>query len=249
MKRNIKMKMVYDGSSYNGWQRQNNTDKTIQGILEDRISKIIESPIELHGSGRTDSGVHAKGQVANFYVKTSLSLQKMKEMLNNQLPEDIKIVEIEEVDTNFHARKSAIGKLYSYSIWNSDISPVFERKYVYEVPSKLDLEAMKIASLALLGEHDFRSFSSDKNKEKSSVRRIDSITFKKNGDNIVIYFKGSGFLYNMVRIMTGSLIEVGLNKQSEDFIKQAILRKNREAAGFTAPPKGLCLEHVFYEKL
>lgn len=247
MKQNIKLEMMYDGSSYNGWQRQGNTDKTIQGIVEDTLSSVIKNPIELYGSGRTDAGVHARGQVANFYAKTTLTMQEIKDNVNERLPEDIKIRNVEVVNQKFHARKSASGKLYSYSIWNSDISPVFERKYVYPVMPKLDIEAMKIASQALIGEHDYRSFSSDKNLEKSSIRRIDSIHFERAGDKTIILYKGNGFLYNMVRIITGSLIEVGLKKRSLTFVSEAFALKNREAAGFTAPPQGLCLEQVFYE--
>ena len=246
MKRNVKLEIEYDGTSYNGWQRQNNTDKTIQGIIEKSLSYVLKDSIEIYGSGRTDSGVHAKGQVANFYSKSELSLHDIKTKLNQTLPEDIKVKQIEEVNKRFHARMSAIGKVYSYSIWNADSSPVFERKYVYAIESKLDLTAIKKASQLLIGEHDFRSFCSDKNFKKSTIRTIYSIDIDKTGDKISIFYKGSGFLYNMVRIMTGTLIEVGLGKRTIDSIKRALDVKDRETAGFTAPPQGLCLEHVFY---
>ncbi len=247
MKRNIKLEIAYDGTAYNGWQRQVNTNRTIQGILESCLSLILEEVIEINGSGRTDAGVHAKGQVANFYTKSELDHTVIMDKLNQILPEDIKIMKMEEIEQRFHARQSATAKIYSYSIWNSDISFVFGRKYVYEMEPKLDFAAMEKASRFLIGEHDFRSFCSDKSKEKSSIRTIYQIDMKQIGDKITISYEGSGFLYNMVRIMTGTLIEIGLGKRSSDSIVPILEIKNREAAGFTAPPQGLCLEHVFYE--
>ena len=247
MNRNIKIEIAYDGTAYNGWQRQENTNKTIQGILEFSISLLLNEVIEINGSGRTDAGVHAKGQVANFYTKSELNPNVFVNKLNLILPEDIKIMKVEEVEQGFHARRSARAKTYSYSIWNSDISFVFGRKYVYEIEPKLDFEAMKKASQFLIGEHDFRSFCSDKNMEKSSIRTINQIDMNQIGDKITISYEGSGFLYNMVRIMTGTLIEVGLLKRSPDSIASILDLKNREASGFTAPPQGLCLEHVYYE--
>lgn len=248
MKRNIKLEIAYDGTAYNGWQRQGNTNKTIQGTLESSISMLLGESIELHGSGRTDAGVHAKGQVANFYSKSEFNLLVFRNTLNRVLPEDIKILNLEEASFDFHARRSAKAKMYSYSIWNSDVSIVFGRKYVYEMEQKLDFGAMKEASQHLIGEHDFRSFCSDKNMEKTSVRTIYQIDMDQIGNKITISYTGSGFLYNMVRIMTGTLIEVGLLKRSPNSITQIIELKNREASGFTAPPQGLCLEHVDYEE-
>lgn len=246
---NIKLEIAYDGSSYNGWQRQGNTNKTIQGILESTISNLLDDVVEIHGSGRTDAGVHAKGQVANFYTKSKLDRLVFMNKLNRTLPDDIKILNMQEVEPGFHARCSAKAKMYSYSIWNSDISNVFGRKYVYEMEPKLDVKVMKEASQFLIGEHDFRSFCSDKNMEKSSIRTIHQIDMDQIGDKITISYTGSGFLYNMVRIMTGTLIEVGLMKRSPNSIIQILEMKNREASGFTAPPQGLCLEHVYYENI
>ncbi|MFA9465504.1 MAG: tRNA pseudouridine(38-40) synthase TruA [Velocimicrobium sp.] len=244
---NYKIKIMYDGSAYNGWQRQKNTDKTIQGILETSISLILGENIQLYGSGRTDAGVHAKGQIANFHTKVVVSLKQMQNSLNLMLPEDIKVLQLNAIDAKFHARRSAVKKRYSYSIWNSYISPVFERKYLYERVEKLDLNAMREASKYLVGEHDFRSFCSNRTFEKSTIRTIYSIDIEKTGDKIVIFYEGSGFLYNMVRILSGTLIEIGLGSRKPNSISALLEAKKRELAGFCAPPQGLCLDHVFYE--
>lgn len=246
MKRNIKLLLSYDGTSYNGWQKQGNTDKTIQGKLEEILSSMTQEEIQIHGSGRTDAGVHAKGQVANFLTNSDLLLEEIVSYMRKNLPEDIWVEKAEEVPISFHARRSAAGKCYSYHIWYRQEPPIFERKYVYAPGGKLDINKMKEAAAFLIGKHDFQSFSSDKKAEKTSQREIFDISVEKVGNEIIVYYNGEGFLYHMVRILSGTLIEVGLGKRKPESIKTLLTEKNRENAGFTAPPQGLFLEEVKY---
>ena len=212
--RNIKMTIRYDGSRYKGFQRLKDNNMTIQGKIEDVLSKIVNENIEIIGSGRTDMGVHAYGQVANFKTNSNLSIEKMKSYLYEYLPEDIVITNIEEVSERFHSRYNAKSKVYLYKIYNNKFHDPFLRKYTTHIAKNLDIELMKEASKYFIGEHDFTSFASSKSKKKSNVRTIYSINIIENNGLIEIYFEGNGFLYNMVRIMTGALIDVDQKKMT-----------------------------------
>lgn len=244
--RNIRLLLQYEGTRYQGWQRQKSTDNTIQGKLETLLSRMCEEKIELHGSGRTDAGVHALGQVANFHTECSMSLEDMLCYINNYLPEDIAVVEITEAAPRFHSRLNAVGKHYEYRIINSGIPDVFRRRYALEVNESLDIAAMERAAEFLLGEHDFKSFTSSKKGKKSTVRRIDEIKINTEGDVLCFSFKGSGFLHHMIRIMMGTLLEVGMGKRSPDSIDEVIEARNRESAGMLVPAKGLILVEVYF---
>lgn len=245
--KNYKMILAYDGGRYNGWQKQGNTDNTIQEKLEKLLSKMGGEPIEVAGSGRTDAGTHAKGQVANFHMAWSGTEDELMEEINSHLPEDIAVLSLEEVGMRFHSRLSAKAKIYEYTIWNSPIPPVFDRKYVFWVPETLNLEAMQNAAKEFVGEFDFKSFCANKRMKKSTVRTIYNIDIRRDGHKIILSFHGNGFLYQMVRILTGTLIEVGEGKKTVADMSEILSAQNREVAGFTAPAKGLCLEEVFYE--
>lgn len=244
--RNIKFSIAYDGTRYNGWQRQENTDNTIQGKLEQLLSRMTGEEIEIHGSGRTDGGVHAKGQVANFHTNTTMTTDEILQYMNEYLPMDIAVLDVRDAADRFHSRLNVKRKTYCYHIWNSTVPNVFERKYSYQVPEKLNIGAMKEAASYLLGTHDFKSFCARKKMKKSTVRMIEDITFKKEGDMLLITYKGNGFLYNMVRILTGTLIEVGRGERKPEEMPIILESLNREKAGFTAPAQGLFLEKVDY---
>ena len=244
--RNIKMTIRYDGSRYKGFQRLKDNDMTIQGKIEDVLSKMTNENIEIIGSGRTDMGVHAYGQVANFKTNSNLSIDKIKSYLYEYLPKDIVITNLEEVDERFHSRYNVKSKVYLYKIYNNKFHDPFLRRYTTHIPKKLDIELMKDASKYFIGEHDFTSFASSKSKKKSNVRTIYSINIKEDNDLIEIYFEGNGFLYNMVRIMTGALIDVGHKKISPEDIKKMIKEKDRTKSSDTALAKGLYLYKVNY---
>lgn len=244
--RNIKITIEYDGSRYKGFQRLNDSENTIQGKIESVLSKMADEKIEIIASGRTDMGVHAHNQVANFKTSSNLSIKKINEYLNKYLPEDIVIKKVEEVEDRFHSRYNVKQKVYLYKINNSKTQDVFLRKYSTHIEKPLDIELMKKASEYLVGEHDFTSFASSKSKKKSNVREIYSITINKNKDIIDIFVEGNGFLYNMVRIIVGALIDVGLHKKTPEDVKIMLDKKNRSEASDTAPAKGLYLYSVKY---
>jgi len=248
MKKNIRLVLEYDGTRYDGWQKQGNTENTIQGKLEAVLSRFAGEAVEVHGSGRTDAGVHAKGQSANFHVDGAVcpSPETAMEYLNRYLPEDIRVTAAEEVPERFHSRLSAVRKTYSYYVETSNKKNVFERKYVYGLGEKPDVRAMREAAEYLLGEHDFKSFCSNKRMKKSTVRRLDRIEIRENGTKLEFTYTGNGFLYNMVRILTGTLLEVGMGKRRPEDMERILLAKNREAAGMTVPPEGLFLMDVEY---
>ena len=249
MKNNIRITLEYDGSRYDGWQKQGNTDNTIQGKLEAVLFKMAGEEIEVHGSGRTDAGVHARGQVANFHVDAKICPdgETAKEYLNRYLPEDIRVLTAELVPERFHSRLSASSKTYGYYVETGDKKDVFERKYVYGFGKKLDVEAMRRAAEFLSGEHDFKSFCANRRMKKSTVRRIDEVRIVEHGTKIELLYTGNGFLYNMVRILTGTLLEIGSGMRKPEEMKAIIEAKNRDMAGRTAPPEGLFLLHVDYE--
>ena len=245
--KNYKVTLMYDGSRYDGWQRQGNTANTIQGRIEQLLSKNFGGQIEIFGAGRTDAGVHAKGQVFHVKLDTKLSAEELRALLNQYLPEDIVAVEAEEVDMRFHSRLNATGKIYEYRIRNSSMGNPFMRKYYYMVPEALDLSAMREAAEQLAGTWDYQSFCSTKRSKKSTVRTVHEIAVRKEGEDILLTFHGNGFLYNMVRILTGTLIEVGLGKRTPQSMREILEAKDRSAAGFTAPAQGLCLVEVEYD--
>lgn len=243
--RNYRMVVAYDGSRYKGWQRQNQTDRTIQTTLENAVEQIVGYPIEVFGSGRTDAGVHARGQVANIKVPGLLNTD-FQERLNRILPEDVRVVKMELVKGGFHSRYSAKGKKYKYYIDTAERPSVFDRKYCCHYPEELDIKKMEQAAGYLLGTHDFSAFTDNKEEEKSKIRRIDSIHIQKNGTKVELEFKGSGFLYHMVRLLSGALLEVGSGKREAEEIPVILASRKRANAGLLAPARGLFLEEVYY---
>lgn len=244
--RNIRLLLQYEGSRYQGWQRQKPNDNTIQGKLETLLSKMCKEEIALQGSGRTDAGVHALGQVANFHTSSEMSLEEMLSYINTYLPEDIAVIQIAEAAPRFHSRLNASGKCYCYRVINSEVPDVFLRRYALQIPETLEVAAMKRAAAHLLGEHDFKAFTSLKKSKKSTVRRIDSIDIAKEGSLITFTFRGNGFLHHMIRILMGTLLEVGMGKREADSIPELIANGSREQAGELAPAKGLTLMEVYY---
>ena len=242
----IKIVLQYDGSRYDGWQKQGNTGQTIQGKLEDVLEKLAGVPVEVRGAGRTDAGVHALGQTADFYIPDPISPPEVKSYLNRYLPEDIRILKAEQAGERFHSRLNAVSKTYRYVIETGEKKDVFQRKYVYGLGKRPDVEAMKQGASFLTGERDFKSFCANKKMKKSTVRTVYSIDIREEGSRIILTFRGNGFLYHMVRIMTGTLIEVGLGKRPPEDIKRVLAAANREEAGFTAPAEGLFLVKVDY---
>ncbi|WP_313529662.1 tRNA pseudouridine(38-40) synthase TruA [Anaerotignum sp.] len=248
MMKNYKIMLAYDGGRYNGWQKQGNTDNTIQEKLEGILTALAGCPTEVYGSGRTDAGTHAYGQVANFHMDWTGTKEELMDSINGKLPEDIAVLSIEIMHPRFHSRLSAKAKIYEYTIWNSKRPPVFDRKYVFWCENPLNVDRMGEASKFFLGEHDFKSFCANKRMKKSTVRKIYDIQFYCTEDKITIAFHGNGFLYQMVRILTGTLIEVGEGKCKPEEIPSILTALDREKAGFTAPAKGLTLKEVFYEE-
>lgn len=243
--RNLRLVICYDGTRYQGWQRQQRTDNTIQGKIETALSRILDEAVELCGSGRTDAGVHAENQVANFRCASDLPCAQILSELRRYLPEDIGIRSCEEVSERFHARLNAYTKTYCYRIWNSDAPCVFERRYVNILREPLDLDAMEQAARYFLGEHDFSAFCANRHMKKSTVRRIDALEISRVGAEVRIRVTGNGFLHNMVRILVGTLVEVGQGKRSAQSIPE-LFGAPRERAGMLMPPQGLCLTEVRY---
>lgn len=241
-----KLVLRYDGTRYRGWQKQGNTENTIQGILEKALSDILGQPIDAAGSGRTDEGVHARMQVVSFHAKTDLAAGDILRALRGALPSDIGAVSLEEAPPRFHARLSCAGKTYVYRIWNSPEPCVFERRYVYVLPGELDMDAMRNAAALLCGTHDYAAFCSAKRMKHSTVRTVESIEITRQGQEVRITYSGSGFLYNMVRILTGTLIEVGQGKRRPGDMPVILDSLDRQNAGPTAPAKGLFLWEVRY---
>lgn len=243
--RNLRLDLCYDGTRYRGWQRLTGVEGTIQGKLETVLGRILEEPVEVSGSGRTDAGVHAAHQIASFHCENPMPAERILEQLRRYLPEDIGIYSCEEAAPRFHARLNAVGKTYRYRIWNSPMPCVFERRFVWVMPETLDMEAMDRGAALLLGEHDFSAFCGNRRMKKSTVRRIDSLSVKRRGCEVQITVTGNGFLYNMVRILVGTLVEVGQGRREAESIPQ-LFGAPREKAGFLAPPQGLCLMEVNY---
>lgn len=244
--RNIKLTIEYDGKCYNGWQKQPNK-LNIQGEIERAIYNITKEEVDLIGSGRTDAGVHALGQVANFKTNSQISIEKLPLAINSQLKNSIVIKEAEEVDERFHSRYNAKHKTYRYIINNSKCGTAIYRNLEYSYPFKLDAEKMKQASKYFEGEHDFKAFKSSGTSSKNSVRTIYKAIVKQEGEKIIIELTGNGFLYNMVRIISGTLLDVGLGKIRAEEIPEIIESKDRQRAGKTLPAHGLYLVEVKYD--
>lgn len=245
IKRNIRCIIAYDGSRYQGWQRLKNSDQTIQGKIEQVLSKMTGESIQIIGSGRTDAGVHARRQVCNFHTGCQKPVEQIRGYMNRYLPEDIVIVQATEVGERFHSRFLAKEKTYCYRIWIGDYPPVFERKYVHVEQGHLNIQRMKKAAELFIGEHDFAGFCSRKMK-KSTIRHVKEIDFNLSGQELRITVTGNGFLYNMVRIMVGTLLDIGKGNLGEEVISLALETKTRSDAGEKAPAKGLCLMDVSY---
>ncbi len=243
---NYKLTIQYVGTKYNGWQRQGNTENTIQGKLEAILERLFTIPVEVIGSGRTDAGAHAFGQIANFHVPIEMEPEEILEYLNRYLPKDIAVSHVERVPDRFHSRFNVKRKTYQYRIWNSCISNVFEKNFVYELAEPLNIDRMKEAALYWIGEHDFKAFCSNKRLKKSTIRTIYEINIEELEPEIRITITGNGFLYNMVRIMVGTLIEIGMGEKLPSDVPAMLAGKDRRNAGFTAPSSGLMLMEVEY---
>lgn len=246
--RNIKLTIEYDGKGFNGWQKQPNK-LNIQGTIEQAIKTITGEEIELNASGRTDAGVHALGQVANFKTNSNIPIEKIAIAINSNLKKSIRILQAEEVEERFHSRLSCKKKTYRYVINNSDIPSAIYRNLETHIPIKLDVGKMQEGAKYLEGEHDFKSFKASGTSSKSSVRTIYSAkVIQMPNERIYIELTGNGFLYNMVRIIAGTLVEVGSGKIKPEEIKSIIEAKDRAMAGKTLPPQGLFLVSVNYER-
>ncbi|WP_167958595.1 tRNA pseudouridine(38-40) synthase TruA [Anaerosporobacter faecicola] len=258
-KRNIRFQIAYDGTAYLGWQRLGGKqqERTIQGYLERCLSNLLKEDIKIMGSGRTDAGVHAFGQVANFYTSTTQSVESIQQSLRKILPEDLSVYGMKEMEKEFHSRYWAKSKIYEYYIDEQEREGVFTRKYAYHVNHRLDLSAMRKAATVFCGTHNFVAFSSDSQRE-DTVRTLYQVEVEEITDFIQhsgsrkdrlirIRLHGDGFLYNMVRIIVGTLIEIGLGERKIETIEEAFERKERNIAGYTVPPHGLFLRSVQYE--
>lgn len=244
--RNLKMTISYDGFKYKGWQKQKETDLTIQGKIEAVLSKMTGEAIQIVGCGRTDSGVHAENYIANFHTKSTFTTDTFLDYLYEYLPEDIGVKSIEEVPERFHARYNVKSKTYVYRINNKKFRDVFNRKYTYHLAEKLDLSEMRNATEVLIGSHDFQSFTNIKNSDKSTIRTINYINIIEKDGLLDIEVNGNGFLWNMVRIIVGTLIEVGKGNLKPKEVEKILNEKKRWEAGPLAQAKGLFLRDVRY---
>lgn len=256
--RNIKLTIEYDGTHFNGWQTQRartrsgkTAPRTVQGEIEKALKRIFKKKLVLIGSGRTDSGVHALGQVANFKANVTMPVEKIPYALNANLPEDIAIIKVENVEESFHARYSVKSKTYRYTILNRPGRCVLQKDFVHHYPHKLNLTAMRQEAKCLIGRHNFKSFMASPAKEQkaknmNTVRTIKRLGLNKKGDLITIDIEANGFLYKMVRNIVGTLLAVGSGKLSKGSVKQILSKKDRTTAGATAKAKGLSLLSVTY---
>lgn len=246
MMKNIKLTIAYNGTNYSGWQRQTKA-RTIQGEIERALKIVMKKDITIHGSGRTDAGVHALGQIASFNEEFSIPIDRLDFALNNALPLDIVIKNIEEVDMDFHARYSAKGKKYIYKIYNARKRNPIYSYHSYFVGRDIDINKLIDASKYFLGEHDFRAFMTSGSSAKNTVRTIHNIDIYTEGKFVVLEYTGNGFLYNMVRIITGTLLDVCSGKIDINNLNEIIMSKQRKKAGHKAPAQGLYLAEVYYE--
>lgn len=245
MRKNYKLIISYDGTRYFGWEHQPKRE-TIQGKLEDVLNHLQEEPVELIGAGRTDGGVHARGMVANVFLDIDMSEDELRDYMNRYLPEDIVVSRVRLASDRFHARYNAIGKTYCYTCFDGKTKPVFDRKYVWTLDQTLDVQRMRQGAAYLIGRNDYMSFCKNPQKKKTTVRTIDKIEIIRNGDYVTLSFHGDGFLRNMVRILTGTLVDVGLGRIAPQRVGEILKAKNRLEASETAPAQGLCLMEVDY---
>ena len=243
--RNLRLDICYEGTRYRGWQRLATTDNTIQAKLEQTLSRILDEPIEVSASGRTDAGTHAMGQVVSFHCESTMPCEEILSQLRRYLPEDIGIYSCKNASPRFHARLNAKTKTYKYRVWNSQQPCVFDRKFVYVDRRPLDLEKMRQAAVLFLGEHDFAAFSANKRSKKSTVRYIHSLNIERVGEEVVFTVTGNGFLHHMVRIMVGTLLEVGCGDRAAQSIAD-LFEAERADTGTLVPACGLCLMEVTY---
>lgn len=246
MEKNYKLKISYDGSRYFGWEHQPDRE-TIQGKIETVLARMVDKDmVDVIGAGRTDAGVHARAMIANVHLDTSMSPEEIRDYANRYLPDDIVILEVREAADRFHARYKAVGKTYQYTCFDGPVKPVFDRKYYTPLDQELDVEAMQEAAHFLEGKHDYKSFCGNSRMKKSTVRIVDTITVRRRKGYVYLTFHGTGFLQNMVRIMSGTLIEVGLGRKRPEEVGEILEACDRKVAGPTAPAKGLCLLKVDY---
>ena len=244
---NYRFTISYDGSRYSGWEHQKHTDDTIQGKIEAVLAKMCDTDtVKLVGAGRTDAGVHAKAMTANALLDTTLPVREIRDYMNRYLPDDIVILEVSEASQRFHSRYNATGKTYCYTCYVGQTKPVFDRRYVTRLEGMPDIAAMNQAAAYLTGMHDFASFCGNPRMKKSTVRLVDTIQIEERRDRILFTFHGTGFLQNMVRILVGTLLEVGRGRWEPEYVQEILDGKDRKLAGPTAPPEGLCLMKVDY---
>lgn len=244
--RNIKITIRYDGTNYSGWQFQKN-GASIQETIEKALKAITGEKVHVTGSGRTDAGVHAKAQVANFRTRSKLPLKRLQMALNSAFPDDIVVTRIKEAGPKFNAQHSARSKLYCYTIVNNDFNDPFLRNFAAKSFYKLDLSLMRKAAKILIGRHDFKAFQTkDGEKDKNSVRTIKKIRIEKRDDVVTFYIEANGFLYNMARNIVGTLIEAGRGKFSLAYVREVLAKKDRRLSGPAMPAKGLSLDEVKY---
>lgn len=244
--RNIKMTVQYDGSRYNGWQKQKQGESTIQFKIEAVLTKMAEEKVMVVGCGRTDVGVHAENYVANFHTNCKFTIDTMLDYLYEFLPEDIVVKSLEDVGERFHAGYNVKSKTYVYTINNNKFRDVFTRRYVYQIEEKLNLNEMKKVAEVLIGEHDFKGFTNLKTDTKTTIRTINYINITETDGIIEIEFNGDGFLLNMERIIAGTLIAIGSGKIKISDVEKVLNEKKREEFGPIAKAKGLCLKSVEY---
>ena len=246
MEKNYKLKISYDGSRYFGWEHQPDRE-TIQGKIETVLARMVDKDmVDVIGAGRTDAGVHARAMIANVQLDTQMSPEEIRDYANRYLPDDIAILEVREAADRFHARYKAVGKTYQYTCFDGPVKPVFDRKYYTPLDQELDVEAMQEAAHFLEGKHDYKSICGNSRMKKSTVRIVDTITVRRRKGYVYLTFHGTGFLQNMVRIMSGTLIEVGLGRKRPEEVGEILEACDRKVAGPTAPAKGLCLLKVDY---
>lgn len=261
--KNILLTIEYDGSCFHGWQRQQE-HRTVQGELEKALSRVLGRDIKVDGTSRTDAGVHAYGQRASFQTDSNVPIEKLPMILNNclsegrvlneSIPGEIRIVEAKEMPPEFHARFSSVGKTYIYKIKITEVMDIFQRNYYYQLTHNLDIAAMKKAATYITGTHDFKSFETSGGTERETTVRtiyslnIETVSNEETNKEVNIVITGDGFLYNMVRIITGTLVEVGLGRRKPEDPEDIIKACDREKAGHTAPPSGLYLSTVYYDK-
>ena len=245
MEQNYKLTLAYDGTRFYGWERQPGRD-TIQGKLESVLTELTGKTVDVIGAGRTDAGVHARAMTASVLLDTDKTPEEIRDYLNRYLPDAIAVREVKPCGGRFHARYNALGKTYRYTCFDGPVKPVFDRRYVTMLDYEPDVDRMRQAAAYLQGEHDFASFCGNPYMKKSTVRTVDSLEITKRKDFLYINVHGDGFLQNMVRIITGTLLEVGFGRMEPDRVKEILEGKDRRLAGPTAPPQGLCLMKVDY---